>query len=136
MEPHNPLRLLERDGAERKRSQSAIEERQRERQSGGRLRCADCGHVITHETERISIAGSHEHGKMNPGGFSFHIGCFRDAPGCARLGKATEEHTWFPGYAWCMAMCGRCGTHLGWAFNSRDGERFFGLILGRLKREN
>ena len=26
------------------------------------------------------------------------------------------EDSWFPGYAWTIASCGRCGNHLGWRF--------------------
>lgn len=32
-------------------------------------------------------------------------------------GDPTEEHTWFPGYAWRMAHCRACQRHLGWGFS-------------------
>lgn len=31
-------------------------------------------------------------------------------------GEAVEEHSWFPGYAWRIAVCPQCGAHMGWAF--------------------
>lgn len=49
-------------------------------------------------------------------------------------------HSWFPGFAWQMASCAACDTHLGWAFSTaREGSAptepaidFFGLISTRL----
>ncbi|RMX39773.1 hypothetical protein pdam_00007157, partial [Pocillopora damicornis] len=29
------------------------------------------------------------------------------------LGEAFEEHSWFPGYAWRVAVCSQCGVHMG-----------------------
>lgn len=96
------------------------------------LICADCGHTITRESERIDANGAHEHGFINPSGLSFHIACYRQAPGCALVGEATEEHSWFPGHAWRIGLCGQCGTHLGWGFVSRGGDLFYGLITRKL----
>ena len=94
------------------------------------IRCRACGKAITTSAERTSVAGAHEHTRFNPGGFVFRFGCFRSAPGCAVAGEATSEATWFSGYRWSYALCGGCGTHLGWRF---DGEAaFFGLVLERL----
>ncbi|KAJ7337810.1 hypothetical protein OS493_007967 [Desmophyllum pertusum] len=31
-------------------------------------------------------------------------------------GEAFEEHSWFPGYAWRLAVCPQCGAHMGWSF--------------------
>ena len=30
----------------------------------------------------------------------------------ALQGEPTEEHSWFPGFAWTIVCCGRCGCHL------------------------
>lgn len=96
-----------------------------------RLFCFRCGHRITDQDWRIAINGAHAHTFTNPHGLTFHIGCFRDAPGCAETGTATTEFTWFPGYAWCIADCAHCGVHLGWQFTSSQ-DRFYGLIHDRL----
>ena len=96
-----------------------------------RLFCAPCRHPVTHQDERISVQGGHEHRFINPQGISYHIGCFREAAGCAAAGEATTEYTWFKGYAWRIAYCAHCQVHLGWRFQS-DDDYFHGLIVNRL----
>jgi cereblon len=51
------------------------------------------------------------------------------------VGPATSEYTWFPGYAWRVALCGRCTTHLGWRYEALQGAApaiFYGLLLSEL----
>jgi hypothetical protein len=94
------------------------------------VRCGACRHDITQHRLAIRVNGSHAHTFRNPAGWSYRIGCFRDAAGAAPLGESTVEHTWFPGYAWRLAHCGGCGRHLGWWFLGTDA--FAGLVLTRL----
>jgi len=96
-----------------------------------RLFCAACRHPITHQDERIIVQGGHEHTFTNPQGMTYHIGCFREAVGCAAAGEATTEYSWFSGYAWRIAYCAHCHVHLGWRFQS-DTDYFHGLIVNRL----
>lgn len=100
-----------------------------------RLVCSLCRHPITTEQERIAVNGSHEHRCVNPDGLLFHIGCFRNAPGCTDQGGPTTEFTWFAGFAWNYALCNACSTLLGWKFQGSDAPSFFGLILNRLASE-
>jgi hypothetical protein len=96
-----------------------------------RLFCSACRRVVTTVDACCSVNGAHQHRCTNPHGLTFDIGCFRDAPGCTVAGQPTAEHTWFPGYAWDIALCVQCRTHLGWQFaSSADG--FYGLIVARL----
>ena len=97
-------------------------------------RCAACGFDITSEGDRIGINESHEHTFANPEGYVFRLGCFRNAPGCLQIGAPTQEHTWFPGYAWLYVLCGHCTSHLGWHYRSAKSGAFFGLILDNLTR--
>lgn len=97
------------------------------------LRCAACRHPITSEDDRVEVHGAHEHRRVNPSGTDFLVGCFERAPGCASVGEPTLHWTWFPGFAWSVAICRGCGGHLGWRFTGVDGG-FFGLILPRLTR--
>ncbi len=96
-----------------------------------RLFCAACRHTVTHLDERIPVQGGHEHSFTNPHGVTYHIGCYREAAGCFAVGESTVEFSWFPGYAWRVALCANCQTHLGWRFQS-GSEYFHGLIVNRL----
>jgi len=96
--------------------------------------CAACAGAITRPRHRIAVAGAHEHRFMNPAGCLFHIGCFAEAIGCVVLGPPSLEYPWFPGFAWRFALCAQCRQHLGWHFASDGGDRFFGLILNRLRQ--
>lgn len=94
------------------------------------IKCRACGHAITSHDAKTSVHGAYEHRRVNPTGVDFHLGCFSRAPGCAIEGAPTLFWTWFPGYAWQIALCRGCGDHLGWAFTGES--TFFGLILPRL----
>jgi len=100
-----------------------------------RLFCVRCRHTITHRSQQIAMNGAHAHCFTNPHGLQFHIGCYRDAPGCIAIGAVTTEFTWFPGYAWRIADCGKCGVHLGWLFTS-SADGFYGLIDDRVTTGN
>lgn len=100
-----------------------------------RLRCRVCGAPITSPDERIPIAGSPIHRRVNPAGIEFEFGCFAEAPGAAVTGEPTAEFSWFAGYVWSYALCRRCGVHLGWLFEGAT-LRFYGLILNRLTDED
>lgn len=97
------------------------------------LCCSACRAPVTSILQRATRAGRHEHLCRNPDGVLFRVGCYGEAPGCAMIGRATAHWTWFPGYRWRVALCGRCGAHLGWHYQDGSGEGFFGLIVDRLR---
>jgi len=103
----------------------------RARHAEPKLFCASCGHPITAESETIEVQGSHQHVCTNPEQITFHIGCFAHAVGCRQVGPVTAEHSWFSRYRWQVALCRRCGVHLGWHFTGTS-DAFYGLILARL----
>jgi hypothetical protein len=52
------------------------------------------------------------------------------APAISRFSCFTDS--WFPGYAWDIACCRRCGSHLGWRF-TRAGAGLAGAgVAGRV----
>jgi hypothetical protein len=122
--------VLFKGGASNAGVDSATRHRQ-EPKSQGALVCSYCRGLVTSHALAISISGSHAHSFVNPHGFTFRIGCFADAPGCADRGEESSYWTWFPGFTWRISLCRQCGEHLGWSFRSPDA-RFFGLILDRL----
>ena len=93
------------------------------------LLCVSCGEEVTRDRARIDIAGAHRHEFFNPQRVHYAIACFAPAHGCRVAGEQTDRFTWFAGYAWAIALCQRCGIHLGWQFvSAAGGHRFFGLI--------
>ena len=94
--------------------------------------CRGCLYPITRAKERIAVNGAHRHTFANPHGIVFEIGCFKKASGCAAVGPASAEFTWFAGYRWRAGLCLACLTHLGWVFSAAGGDGFHGLILDRL----
>lgn len=93
--------------------------------------CAACGHSITAPSSRMMMNQSFTHVFANPHGYVFEIGCFSDAPGSRAVSIPSTEFTWFPGYAWQIAVCQACSTHLGWRFTSQS-DVFWGFILEKL----
>jgi len=94
--------------------------------------CRACSHTITTGDQQIEVAGSHRHTFFNPVGIVYELGCFARAPGCSLAGEASAEFSWFAGYVWRIALCGKCGIHLGWRFQSAEMS-FYGLILSHLQ---
>lgn len=96
-----------------------------------RLCCRICARPVTAPNTAIVMAGRHRHRCTNPLGHTFEIGCFAHATGCQCPAPATRDHTWFAGYAWRIALCGGCGSHLGWRYEG-EATGFYGLILEQL----
>ncbi|KAA5606471.1 hypothetical protein F1188_06295 [Roseospira marina] len=97
------------------------------------LLCRACGALVTWPAEAIVVRGAHDHRVFNPAGVVFHIGCFERAPGAHPLGPHSTVFSWFPSYAWTVALCARCRAHLGWRFTGAGAPSVFhALILDRL----
>ncbi len=94
--------------------------------------CMACKNKICACSSGMEVNGRHQHTFYNPEGVIYHIGCFASAPGCIIHGKPTLHFTWFEGYRWNFALCGNCGTHLGWHYRADGGSKFFGLIFNKL----
>jgi hypothetical protein len=93
--------------------------------------CRTCAAEVARQRDAISVRSQHCHVCVNPEGISFDIACYRTAAGCRALDEAQTFWSWFPGYAWRLAICRACATQLGWSFAS-ERDAFFGLIRARL----
>jgi hypothetical protein len=96
------------------------------------VRCIACDHALTSRDLRCEQAGAHEHTFVNPAGFMHHIACFAAAPGCSYLGDPQVAFSWFPGWSWQIATCGRCRAHVGWLFRCSP-DQFHGLIVNAIR---
>jgi cereblon len=77
----------------------------------------------------MSGAGSSQ-AFLNPHGVLHELVTVTWAENVVLSGAPTTEFTWYPGYAWRIAWCGRCGAHVGWSFDAiGDGapRTFWGL---------
>ncbi len=88
--------------------------------------CAHCTHVLTGARACTERGGAHAHTFVNPSGVMFDVRCYAPVPGARAYGEVSGFWSWFPGYAWQVALCGGCGAHVGWAFHG--GDAFVGLI--------
>jgi len=98
-----------------------------------KLYCNFCKSYIADLNAAIAINGEHTHTFSNPAGYTYTINCYQSAPGCLTLGESTDEHTWFNGYQWQIAVCHSCNEQLGWLFSNE--QQFYALIADRLSLE-
>lgn len=131
---HRPLALkilLPPPGREHR--PAADDRRQAAEEAREAIFCRHCSHLITFHDQRLVVDGAFEHTFFNPEGIVFEIGCFQTAGGCIAVGRETGDFTWFAGFNWRICLCAGCHVHLGWKYRSAGGNRFFGLILDRLR---
>lgn len=102
-----------------------------EGEGGDILVCRACGHKVAKTGARMADEDGGRRVFCNPHGLVFEVILVKTAPGCVCAGPAVSEFSWFPGYAWRIALCRGCAAHLGWRF---EGESvFFGLIESALE---
>ena len=112
---------------------SVVPEDQIVDEATGGLLCSTCRARVTSVDQIIAMNGRHQHAFFNPAGIAFEIRCFQAAPGTMVQGTPSSAFSWFAGYAWQIARCATCHTHLGWRFVDQAGRSaFFGLIASRL----
>ena len=129
------LRLLRDDELGRKRARDPSERAGAGTSQPTRLVCKTCGTTIS-TTDALMPRGEWPLVFANPHGLVFELVLLRAAQQLMLIGPSTIEHTWFSGYAWRVALCGGCGTHLGWRYEAVEPERspalFFGLQQSQL----
>lgn len=104
------------------------------------MRCRACGQRLAPADARLERHGAHEHTGVNPHGFVFVIACYGQPSGCVGQGTATTYWSWFPGYAWRIALCRGCLAHVGWLFRpaepDADDPPFAGFIQDRIEERD
>jgi cereblon len=97
------------------------------------FKCSFCASVVTYSDRLVAIAQSKTHSFTNPAGVRCEFYTFASCPGAIPIGNPTQEHTWFPGYQWSLALCRNCGNHLGWLYESVSRTRKPGGFWGILR---
>ncbi len=84
-------------------------------------RCAACAGAIAEEGSRIALpGGAAVQVHANPHGLFFAVLAFATAHNLSLIGAPSLDFTWYPGYAWQIALCLACHQHLGWFFTPTD----------------
>uniref|UniRef100_A0AAY4A1A5 Protein cereblon n=1 Tax=Denticeps clupeoides TaxID=299321 RepID=A0AAY4A1A5_9TELE len=102
------------------------------------LCCKQCQETeITTKNEIFSLS---LYGPMaayvNPHGYVHETLTVYKASNLTLIGRPSTLHSWFPGYAWTIAQCRACGSHMGWKFSAvkKDliPQNFWGLTRSAL----
>ncbi|XP_032997077.1 protein cereblon isoform X1 [Lacerta agilis] len=102
------------------------------------LCCKHCQDTeITTKNEIFSLSlGGPMAAYVNPHGFVHETLTVYKACNLNLTGRSSTEHSWFPGYAWTIAECRICGSHIGWKFTSTkkdmSPQKFWGLTRSAL----
>lgn len=101
--------------------------------------CRGCGAPVAADDQWVSIQGRPAEGVFtNPLGAVCGVLTVCAAGNVRVEHAATEEHTWFEGYAWRPAACSGCGAHVGWRYEAAaaglDPDEFFGLLLEAVRK--
>jgi cereblon len=103
------------------------------------LCCQRCNTVIANKTDVFSMSVEGPLGAyVNPGGYVHETLTLVQAKGLRLIGRPSLESSWFEGYAWTIAQCRRCASHMGWRFTVAAGrdlkpDKFWGLCRSALR---
>jgi hypothetical protein len=93
--------------------------------NGGRskaYKCSVCKSVISYSNRLVAVLGKKWHRMKYSAGDAFcELFTFSSCPGALNIGDPNEGYSWFPGYVWSLALCRRCGNHLGWHYKAGPG---------------
>ncbi|KAF9615274.1 hypothetical protein IFM89_022601 [Coptis chinensis] len=94
-----------------------------------RVRCKTCQTVTAKRSDMLVMSTDGPLGAYaNPQGYVHEIMTLYKANGLALIGRPVEDYSWFPGYAWTIAICATCESQLGWLFtaiNKKLKPRYF-----------
>ena len=125
----------------------------RERRESICLSCSSCSAPLSALASLVAMSDEGAGGAYcNPAGLVHDVLTVGEVfPNAVALeGEPSAEFSWFPGFAWTVAVCVRCRQHLGWQFTpeaptssattTRTGSgvprsRFFGLTRARVRAD-
>ncbi|XP_070192789.1 protein cereblon-like isoform X2 [Littorina saxatilis] len=101
------------------------------------LCCKNCMKQIARKEEVFSMSSEGPLGAyVNPGGHVHETLTLYKANNLRLVGYSSTEHSWFPGYAWTIAQCHGCASHMGWKFTAAKKkltpQKFWGLCRSSL----
>lgn len=96
------------------------------------LSCVHCSETIANTADIFSMSVEGPQGTfVNPGGFVHEMLTLTKSNNISYYGRPSTDHSWFPGYAWTVASCARCHSHMGWKFTATKRklkpQKFYGL---------
>jgi len=95
------------------------------------LGCNKCGSVFGKKKDLFQISEGLVDAYVNPGGVVHDVVTIKKVSGAKLRGTPQTEHSWFPGYAWTIAECNECRSHIGWRFTATSSalvpQEFWGL---------
>ncbi|XP_058785241.1 uncharacterized protein LOC131660116 [Vicia villosa] len=104
------------------------------------VRCKICQTTIAKRSDMLVMSNEGPLGAyVNPDGYVHEIMTLYKANGLALMGPAVTEYSWFPGYAWTIAICTTCRTQMGWLFTTTNKKlrpaSFWGIRSCQLAEE-
>lgn len=106
-------------------------------QSCSILCCRECDLEVANKNDVFSMSLEGPLAAyVNPGGYVHETITVYKAKGLTLMGDPSTENSWFPGYAWTIIKCSRCGAHMGWRFTAAkrklSPQKFWGLCRASL----
>ncbi|XP_017886440.1 protein cereblon isoform X2 [Ceratina calcarata] len=101
--------------------------------------CSNCDSYIGRQSHMFPMSKEGPQGTYcNSAGIIHETVTLYHAQGLTLSGSPPSlEYTWFPGYAWTIAMCSHCYVHMGWKFtavqNNLKPKAFWGLTRKSFK---
>lgn len=97
--------------------------------------CQDTEITTKNEIFSLSLYGPMA-AYVNPHGYVHETLTVYKANNLNLVGRPSTLHSWFPGYAWTVAQCRTCRSHMGWKFTATKKDlsplRFWGLTRSAL----
>ena len=100
------------------------------------IRCGACSTALASSDATFPISKLHY---VNPAGVNHSLLTVRAVHGNSMLfvGAPSTEHSYFNGYAWQIAYCQLCRSHLGWRFTAQEDSlvprQFFAFSRDNVK---